>query len=141
LTVLTSQRNGLVTIYDISRADDNKLLHVNVSPYALPFVSGRDERYSGFTSFRHHLDLDDTCVSLFQLSNRGAIHRLDLGVDGEAKHLPGLGFEWSAEVKELDLQAAGIRPHSGSLEARRPNPVDLGPVYNRKTIFLFADPF
>lgn len=140
LTYLTSRKNGLVTVYDVSRSDDDKLLHVNVSPYALPLLSGHDEWHSGITSFRHPLDKNNTCVSWFQLSNRGGIHRLDLDValkNSNGSHFPGLGFEWSTDVKEMDLQATSVRPYSGPLEARRPSPVDLSPFYNCKNHCLY----
>lgn len=137
LTFLISQKTGLVTVYDVARSDDN-LLHINFPPYSLPPTPGFTVPRGGYSFFRHPSDHSYTDVSLFHLSERGHIDRLDLHVprDGHTSAIVEASsqLEWSNDVKMLNMQSANLRADFGTLGSREFLQVDFSPSYKSERV-------
>ena len=141
LTFLTSVKNSLVTVYDVSEGDDN-FGHLNTLPYALPQVPVIGERRVGRVVFRHPNDTSTTSAMLLQLSDRGSIHRLDLEltVDEEVRQPCGRTHEWSQEVLDLEKTMEGATTNLGAFSSRTCTEVDLEPVYRRMSrLYTFTE--
>jgi hypothetical protein len=121
-----------MTVYDVCPSGDN-LLHINAQPYSPPAVFGSQAPYMGYTFFRHPPNASKSEIGLFTLSERGSIHCLNLGMptggDSTLSEDVGQRFDWSNDVKELDLQAKDLRPDFGLLGAQD-DTVDIYPTYD-----------
>ncbi|KAG7447915.1 uncharacterized protein BT62DRAFT_986039 [Guyanagaster necrorhizus] len=128
LTFLTSRKNGLVDVYNVSRSSENGLVHANALPYCLTSATGFEDSLTG-QSFVHHPYLNgDQSFSLLRLSRRGAIQMIELHCSNEIGTLTPQ-FEWSDDVKDLDLKASTLRPDEGLLGNREHMEVDFSGVY------------
>lgn len=136
LTFLTSRKTGLVSIYDVSRGEDD-LVHMNAPSRCLPCVTPHDGLpISGWNIFQHPL-MDPSHVDVLHLSSRGDINRLhaQLHSDGDPD-LPtsgrSQGFIWNDGVKDLANSDLGTTD-SDRLTFRESSTVDLGPAYQGRT--------
>lgn len=136
LTFLTSARNSLVTVYDVSEGED-AFGHLNVLPYALPSIPIVGERRVGQLVFRHPNNACNSSATLLQLSDRGSIHQLnlELSADGQARQPTGRTHDWSQEVLDLEKTMETATSDVGVFGGRTYTEVDLEPVYRRESSF------
>jgi hypothetical protein len=129
---LTSKRTGLISVYDVSRGDDD-LVHMNAPSYCLPFTTPHDDLpIAGWNLFKHPL-MDPSYVDILHLSSRGGINRLHVKFDSDNDGDPpasdqSRGFVWNDDVKELarvNLDATG----ADRFTERESSTVNLGPAY------------
>lgn len=138
LTFLTSRRNGLLTVYDVSRSDCNSLVHLHASPYALPSVYAPDARHLGQVIFQHPSDTNDSDINILQLSESGSLHMmaLELSLKGDGSDITHNARrtvpEWSAEVRKLEEEAKTVQTDVGPLGGRSYSVVDLQQAYKSK---------
>ncbi|KAI0949968.1 hypothetical protein AcW1_006160 [Taiwanofungus camphoratus] len=137
LTFLTSRRNGLLTVYDVSRSDCNSLVHLHASPYALPSVYAPDARHLGQVIFQHPSDTNDSDINILQLSESGSLHMmaLELSLKGDGSDITHNARrtvpEWSAEVRKLEEEAKTVQTDVGPLGGRSHSVVDLQQAYKK----------
>lgn len=136
LTFLTSRKTGLISVYDVSRGEDD-LVHMNAPSHCLPCVTPHGGLpISGWNLFQHPL-MDPSHIDILHLSSRGDINRLhaQLHLDGDIDPSASgrsQGFIWNDDVKELansDLDITG----SNRLTVRESSAVDLGSAYKGRT--------
>ncbi|PBK78301.1 hypothetical protein ARMSODRAFT_874096 [Armillaria solidipes] len=132
LTFLTSRKNGLVQVYTVSRSSENGLIHANGLPYCLTSATDFEDSLTGQLFAHHPYRGWDQSFSLLRLSRRGAIQMIELGHSEEIETLTP-NFEWSNDVKELDLNASTLRPDIGPLGSREYMEVDFSEMYHRKS--------
>lgn len=134
ITFLTSRQNGLVTIYDVSRSDD-MLVHLHTPPYCLPSWQPNNEGHAGFAFLRHPAFTDPRDITMFQLSERGAIHAVNLGhaLEPDDDEHP-VKFEWSADVRDLETRMKNMNSSHGPLGERRWSQEDLQADYQSKRV-------
>ena len=139
VTFLTSKRTGLVSVYDVSRGEDD-LVHMNAPSHCLPpITSHRGLPIAGWNLFKHPL-MDSSCLDILHLSSRGDINRLHARFHSDAEAgLSALdcsqGFVWNDDVKEL-ASASPPDTGSGRLTERESLTVNLGPAYQGGTSTL-----
>ncbi|KAF8892511.1 hypothetical protein BD779DRAFT_1436750 [Infundibulicybe gibba] len=131
LSLLSSSKNNLITVYDVSRSEGN-LLHLQMPPYCLyldnTFGPSQPGRALWQPSGR------DVAPCLLRLSDRGSVYRFDLfSPYGNGKTMD---VEWTPEIKALDLHARSLRPATGSFSAREYSEADFQPLYQK----LFRKP-
>ncbi|SJL00535.1 uncharacterized protein ARMOST_03848 [Armillaria ostoyae] len=129
LTFLTSRKNGLVQVYTVSRSSENGLIHANGLPYCLTSATDFEDSLTGQLFAHHPYRGWDQSFSLLRLSRRGAIQMIELGHSEEIETLTP-NFEWSNDVKELDLNASTLRPDIGPLGSREYMEVDFSEMYH-----------
>jgi hypothetical protein len=122
-----SRRNGLVTVYDVSRSNDG-LIHANVPPYSLPAVSEYEARITGHLLFRHPSNPNNAMTSIYQLNDRGSIHRLDLGFPPINQIKTEGVRSWSTDLQKL-AETSSVYPDMGPLASQVATEVDLRPAY------------
>jgi hypothetical protein len=136
VTFLISKRTGLVSVYDVSRGEDD-LVHMNAPSHCLPSITPHGGLpVAGWNLFKHPL-MDPSHVDVLHLSSRGDINRLhaQFHPDGEADPTTSdynQGFIWDDDLKEFasaSLAATG----SDRLAERESLTVDLGPAYQGGT--------
>jgi hypothetical protein len=102
-TLLTSRRNGLVTLYDVSQSASSPL-RLRGNPYSL---SGAFSSAPNAGTTLVHIPIMEShhMASLYQISKLGSINRVDIGVCSETNlaveqttHL----VKWSPELKNLE---------------------------------------
>ena len=138
-----SKRTGLISVYDVSRAQD-KLVHVNVQPYCLSPVTSHQNPNIKFTSHTlfQHSTMRDSDVKIFQLSPQGSIYHLGATLSDELEDHDSLRGEepscqWNEAVKHLHAKATGLGPDLGPLAAREHSDVNFQPAYIR--LFFSSD--
>jgi hypothetical protein len=130
---LTSRKNGLVTVYDVSLSDD-RLAHVNALPYALPSSLAYANANAAHAVLRHPPSHNQDTVSLLRLFERGNIHSMDMYLsavgDDESVGATDLrNFEWSKRIHELQKRATNLHPDIGPLGARNVEELNLRAAY------------
>lgn len=134
LTFLNSRRNGLVTVYDVSRGDES-LAHLFVPPYTLPSLQVPGSTRPGHAFFRHPEDTKDN-VCFIQLSDRGSVHRMDFQYSSTASGSPimcdGGSVKWSEDVYELEKDLENRHAEPGPMGERRYEETDLTDAYTCK---------
>jgi hypothetical protein len=134
-TVLSSRKNRLLSVYDVSR-DKGGLLQSHNLPYTLPgrFPNGP---HAGF--YVTHPHPDAKTASLAQLTSRGAIYQTALGLRQNDETLSPITVDvsWSAAVHRLAATSSTQRPDIGNLGARSVQEVDFRQVYQR-ILFLVS---
>ncbi|KAL4077135.1 hypothetical protein V8B97DRAFT_1939889 [Scleroderma yunnanense] len=132
-SLLTSRKNGLVTVYDVGRSMHN-LVHCNSTPVCLPWDKPMFTKYTGLAV------VPLACgsgMSLLRLTEQGGIHRQDIGVttSSETEDQPtgkdDPAYEWNADVQELDRKAKNLSPYFGPVAGRHFTEVDLRAAYER----------
>lgn len=120
----------MVTVYDVSRSENDKLLHSNIPAYSIPPVSGFNARTAGY-SISRSAHQSETALSIYQLSERGSIYCLELDVLTANSMQGGREVcQWSTEVQTF-AQGVNVRPEMGPFEARVASKVDVRSVYER----------
>jgi hypothetical protein len=133
LTVLSSRKNSLVSIYDVS-GDKDGLLRSHALPYSL---SGRfpNGPHAGFYVAQPHPDSgNDTTASLLQLTNHGGIYQTALALRQDTDTTPlsvAVDVSWSSAVHRLATASSVQRPDVGRLGARAMEEVDFRGAYQR----------
>ncbi|KAI6005689.1 hypothetical protein EDD15DRAFT_2213172 [Pisolithus albus] len=129
LVLLTSRKNGLVTVYDVSRGTDN-LVHCNSPPSCLPWNKPLNMVYAGCTA------VASPCMSkmsFLELTHQGSIYQTDLQII--------TGDEMSAFTEGIVLfenkRASDLRPDAGPVGGRHFTEVNFRGVYDR--IFAVGD--
>ncbi|TBU65578.1 hypothetical protein BD310DRAFT_864379 [Dichomitus squalens] len=135
LTFLTSRRNSLVTVYDVSRDSEN-LVHMYGSPYALPPLVRPDGPHSGFAFYQQPSLVGSKHISLLQLSERGGLSLLNLDhISADATppetSIEHRRYQWTPEVHQLGKEADAKRIGGGPLAGRVHSVVDMRPAYQR----------
>ncbi|EKM55190.1 uncharacterized protein PHACADRAFT_208714 [Phanerochaete carnosa HHB-10118-sp] len=132
LTFLTSCKNGLVTVYDVSQGLDN-FVHLNSLPYAIPHLPVIGSRRVGQAVFRHPSDPGDNAALVLQLSDRGSIHRLDIELNLSDRAFEALGrtHDWSQDMFALERSMETAAIEVGQVSGRSYTEVDMEPVYKR----------
>lgn len=98
----------------------------------------------GYSFFRHPSNPVDGEISLFHLSDRGSIHRLDLTLTtspSEAEQTPitiSQSVEWPVDLQETATRAIDMRSDVGPLGARDLTEVDLHPAYDSEDITIIT---
>lgn len=132
VTFLTSRKTGLVSVYDVSRGEDD-LVHMNAPSYCLPPITLHGGLpVAGWNLFKHPL-MDPSHLDVLHLSSRGDLNRQHVRfcLDGEAGQYGSdvsQGFIWSDDVKELARANLAVTG-SNRLCERESLTVDLGPAY------------
>ncbi|KAJ7638505.1 hypothetical protein FB45DRAFT_826943 [Roridomyces roridus] len=123
LTMLSSRKNGLLTVYDVSHAQTG-MAFAQTHPYCLRTPVG-GELQTGRNFFRHPLAQPNAPVTLFSLSELGSIRasQLSWGNAGEPT------FNWSEDVGRLHDQSAQLKEDFGSFGEAEPKTVDMSSVY------------
>jgi hypothetical protein len=128
--MVSSRRNGLVTIYDVAEADDNEPMRLDSQPSCLFFPSCHPAPYPGRIILAHgHQGEHITSASLVYLSEDGALHHADFGPSNTVKDVLHLEVDWLDGVKAPEED----RTHREFLSSdRQKNTVNLSTVYDRK---------
>ncbi|KAI0362386.1 hypothetical protein OH77DRAFT_1441905 [Trametes cingulata] len=135
LTFLASRRNSLVTVYDVSRGNDN-LVHLCDTPRALSPAVHPDGPHLGYAFFQQPTLSGSKQLSIFQLSERGSLSLLNLqrlpkDVVQETPTQARRRVDWPADVRKLGEEAESARPDLGPLSAKAHSVVDLQPAYRK----------
>ncbi|OAX36678.1 hypothetical protein K503DRAFT_857848 [Rhizopogon vinicolor AM-OR11-026] len=138
LTFLSSLKNGLVTVYDVSRGNDH-LTHCHSVPASLPYDGdmGVPESESTFS-----VQPDRCSFSLLRLSSQGSLHCQDFtvcrnDVDVPPRQNVATSHEWSSDIQELAQKAKELQPQYGLLSARNFSELNLRIAYEK--IFFVED--
>ncbi|KAG2078176.1 hypothetical protein BDR04DRAFT_1226942 [Suillus decipiens] len=132
LTFLSSFKNGLITIYDVSRGDDN-LIHCHSVPTSLPHDGDMSASELESTFF---VQPDKSTFSLLRLSGQGSLQCQDFavccnGMDDLSRQTSHTSHEWCADVQKLAQRAKELKPHYGPLSARHFSEFNLRAVYQK----------
>lgn len=127
LTFLSSLKNGLITIYDVSRGNDH-LTHCHSVPTTLPYDGDMGAPDSESTFFAQP---DMRSFSLLRLSSQGSLHCQDFTIcRNDTDTLPRqTSHEWSADVQKLAQKAKELQPQYGPLSARHFSELNLRTAY------------
>ncbi|KAJ7592797.1 hypothetical protein C8J56DRAFT_856230 [Mycena floridula] len=121
VTLLMSRKNSLVTVYDVSPSQQG-LVQFNSAPYC--FSGPPHVPYAGLACFQPSGTSD---TSLFTLSERGGIHRIDLGISSISPQR----LDWTSDVKNLDSSASKLRPDFGTLGDQERTIENFSPIYDK----------
>lgn len=132
LTFLSSLKNELITIYDVSQGNDN-LIHCHSAPTSLPHDGDMGASESESTFF---VQPDRSTFSLLRLSGQGSLHCQDFavyhnGMDALPRQTSGTSHEWSADVQKLAQRAKELQPQYGPLSARHFSELNLRTAYQK----------
>ncbi|KAG1877971.1 hypothetical protein DFJ58DRAFT_712609 [Suillus subalutaceus] len=132
LTFLSSLKSGLITIYDVSRGNDN-LIHCHSVPTSLPHDGDMGASEAESTFF---VQPDRSTFSLLRLSGQGSLHCQDFavyrnGMDVLPRQTSGTSHEWSADVQKLAQRAKELQPQYGPLSARHFSELNLRTAYQK----------
>ncbi|KAG2158248.1 uncharacterized protein EDB93DRAFT_1077144 [Suillus bovinus] len=132
LTFLSSLKNGLTSIYDVSRGHDN-LIHCHSVPSSLPHDGDMGASGSESTFF---VQPDKSTFSLLRLSGQGSLHCQDFAVyrndmDVFPRQTSSTSHEWSTDVQKLAERAKELQPQYGPLSARHFSELNLRPAYQK----------
>lgn len=134
-TFLTSRKNGLIIVYDVSRSDDG-LIYSNVPSYSIPPVLGYDTRNAGHLLYQHPSEPSKTATTMCQLSERGSVHCLVLDFPPASQIRRECECcDWSPDVQSLE-EAANVYPDMGPLASQIACEVDLHLAYQSKAILF-----
>ncbi|KAI1794593.1 hypothetical protein LXA43DRAFT_995724 [Ganoderma leucocontextum] len=136
LTFLTSRKNSLVTVYDVSRDTEN-LVHMHGPPYALPSIVRPDGPHLGFAFYQQPTLVGTKHISLFQLSERGSVSLLNLdhvSADMASREISTTvprRAHWTPEVQALGEAADAKHVDQGPLAGRAHGVVNMQLAYHR----------
>ncbi|EIW85096.1 hypothetical protein CONPUDRAFT_162374 [Coniophora puteana RWD-64-598 SS2] len=140
-TFLSSPRNGLVTVYDVSR-DASGLVCATSLPQILPWLPGRTHVPHRGVKFLSHQSQGNSHASAFQLGLQYDVHRVDINLtrwhaeaenevemqdvsDGRATHV------WSQAMQEVDVRGPALRDIERATDAKNYTRHDLSGAYER----------
>ncbi|KAJ6567193.1 hypothetical protein DFH09DRAFT_1363383 [Mycena vulgaris] len=124
LTTLSSRKNGLLSIYDISRPQES-MPYVQIPPYCLT-VSANGGIQKGHAFLRHPLDQPHSPMSFFRLSDIGSIHAFQLSTTDREE----VSFSWSEDVERLNTQSALLREDTSTFGSQDVTTVDMFSAYD-----------
>lgn len=133
ITFLTSDKNALVTVYDVS-SDDDTFIHLNATPYMLNQGAPSTKRRIGRDIVKYP---SQSRAMILELLHNGSIHCTELrsslsGPLNDTGPASPVICEWSPAVKEISERAAVSV--LGPLGGRNMSEVDLEPPYHRKSL-------
>ncbi|KAF9053864.1 hypothetical protein BDZ89DRAFT_1032274 [Hymenopellis radicata] len=128
LTLLTSLKNGMVNVYDVSRTQDHDHLSVNSLPYNLTSAFKADGPMLGQTLLCYP-GVNDA-FSIFRLFGDGGIQRANCVFPSEDDVSLGT-HNWSAHIVKLNEKASKLQPVIGPLGQRDHMEEDFSAVYTR----------
>ena len=132
VSFLTSRKTGLVSVYDVSRREDD-LVHMFAPSQCLPCITPHGGLpITGWNLFKHPL-MDPSHIDVLHLSSRGDINRLHAQICSDSDADPSApdhsrGLIWSDDVKELASANLAVTS-SSRLSERESSTVDLGLAY------------
>ncbi|KAH9843216.1 RNA polymerase I-specific transcription-initiation factor-domain-containing protein [Rhodofomes roseus] len=132
MTYLTSQRNGLISVYDVSRS--GSAIQMASPAYYLPPMRAQEDRNLGHVFLQHPHSANTGELSVLQLSELGAVHTMHLKLlddTQESAELAPMQRNWSEEIEELDEQVKASGLDDGPLGARTFSEADFRPAYQR----------
>ncbi|KAJ7122766.1 hypothetical protein C8R44DRAFT_704467 [Mycena epipterygia] len=125
LTTLSSRKNGLITIYDVSHSQGS-MAFVRTPPYCVT-ASTKGGIQKGHSFLRHPLGPPDSPITFFRLSEVGAIRAFQLS----AAEVGEVSFSWSEDVQRLNAQSAQLREEVSSFgPLDQTTTVDMFPAYD-----------
>ena len=132
LSLLTSRRNGLVSLYDVSRGTDG-LLHCNSNPFCLPQAEPVFMAYNGDALVA--LPSNERLMFL-RLCRRGSIYRQDIGVarsldedqPGSLQH-NHVTHRWDEDILTLEKCASELQSDFGPAGGRHFSEVNFRGAY------------
>jgi hypothetical protein len=127
LTLLTSQNDVLVTVYDVSRSV-GQLVHMNNLPYCLSPDEGAGTSCISSILVQHPQSSYEN-VFLVRLSDEGRLQYVNLAIPGLSKDSV-VNTWWSADVEELDAQTHCLRPDVSPLGAQDFSEIDFHLPYD-----------
>ncbi|KAL0946619.1 hypothetical protein HGRIS_012815 [Hohenbuehelia grisea] len=144
LTFLSSPRNNIITVYDVSRGD-NQAIQVKHRPYCLPTISLNKSENSvldaGLVFVRHPAVTDHTQITLFGLTSRGSIHQAGFCLMNATRDSldDATNYQWSDEVAALNLHESGLVTDVGPLGWKEFGQADLKGAYESIFRGIFDD--
>ncbi|KAF8636607.1 hypothetical protein AX17_003417 [Amanita inopinata Kibby_2008] len=132
LTFLTSRKNSLMTVYDVSRLD-NCPITVHTLPYSPSSLTGCNKPNLSQLVLQHPDDTSNTNLTMFQLCERGSLKCLDFFASLQEK--ADTKVEWSEDVMALDAKSSTVQLDVGVLGMRDRIQVDLSHAYE----YLFQE--
>lgn len=130
-SLLTSRRNGFVTLYDVSRGSDG-LLHCNSIPACLPHDGPMFTAYDGHALVALPSDMG---LAFLRLCQRGSIRRQDIRVARPDEDQPGsvqeghVTHQWDEDVQTLEKQVSELHIDFGPAAGRHFTEVNLRGTY------------
>ncbi|KAJ3934468.1 MAG: hypothetical protein NXY57DRAFT_890064 [Lentinula lateritia] len=120
-SLMTSRKNKLITVYDVSRSTE-QLLHADNAPYSFS-VNTRESRSSGDA----YVNMGDQ-YKMFRISERGRLTCVDLKQSGNeiTSSFAATQF-FPSETNDIPA----MRPHLGAVGAREFSQTNLRPAYEQ----------
>ncbi|KAJ3895659.1 hypothetical protein GG344DRAFT_38361 [Lentinula edodes] len=120
-SLMTSRKNKLITVYDVSRSTE-QLLHADNAPYSFS-VNTRENRFSGDA----YVNMGDQ-YKMFRISERGRLTCVDLKQSGNdiTSSFAATQF-FPSETNVIPA----MRPHFGAVGAREFSQTNLRPAYEQ----------
>ncbi|KAJ7067969.1 hypothetical protein C8F01DRAFT_1049740 [Mycena amicta] len=120
LTVLSSRKHGLLTVYS-TQLSGNGVAHVE-APYCLTASA------SGYRKGHFFLNDSSSPTTYFRLSEEGSINAFELSLDAPEP----VAYTWSEDVQRLHSESAHLREEfSFSEPPSNRIVVDMRPIYDR----------
>ncbi|TDL24836.1 hypothetical protein BD410DRAFT_837750 [Rickenella mellea] len=138
LSLLSTRKNGLISAYGVSKAN-NEPLRAILGPSALGPLHP-----TGIVTSSTFIKHSDSSLSLVGLSPEGNLRSTDVryfsnqeeSSEDHVSGVRGILHEWLEEVEDLEKRSAMLRPDIGKLGEREFKEVDMLPLYER----LFKKP-
>ncbi|KAJ3796954.1 hypothetical protein GGU11DRAFT_745670 [Lentinula aff. detonsa] len=118
--LMTSRKNRLITIYDVSRSNE-QLLHIDNAPYSFS-IDTRESRFAGDA----YMNVENQ-HKLFRISERGRLTCVDL-MQSDSDSNPTTSV---ASSQYLPCDSPEMRPDLGPLGAREFSRTNLRPAYEQ----------
>ncbi|KAF7331741.1 60S ribosomal protein [Mycena kentingensis (nom. inval.)] len=116
ITLLSSRKHGLLSVYDVGASAQQVL-----PPYCLTAGAAHG------TQKAHCFVNGASSTAFFRLSEDGAIHAFEMSFD-----MPGpVVCTWSEDVQRLHEQAADLQEDYDDFQLPQKAPVDMRPLYER----------
>ncbi|KAF9013908.1 hypothetical protein BDQ17DRAFT_1341711 [Cyathus striatus] len=128
LTFLSSRKNGLVSVYDVSYGQD-RLFHVNTAPYALSPVGQTDKLHIGQVFLPQLGVRKGSELGLLRLGELGDIFYVELSTP-DAKPEPSFELLKSQAYEVLEANAKELYLDLGPLSDQQGIVVDLSVPYD-----------
>ncbi|KAF8643784.1 hypothetical protein AX16_008803 [Volvariella volvacea WC 439] len=124
LILLTSRKNDLISIYDVTRSGG--LMRLEASPYCLPAINGYGANCLGRAIVG---PIDGCAATLFDLANNGSLYARTLFSIGQNE--PSVQVKWSEEIMELKEHVEILTGGNTPLDLHEAAEIDFSSVYDR----------
>ncbi|KDQ17971.1 hypothetical protein BOTBODRAFT_143690, partial [Botryobasidium botryosum FD-172 SS1] len=105
ITFLTSRKNNLITLYDVSASPETGLTGSYSNPALFCLGTPTSASITSRAFFRHPLNETSSFFNLFSLTSRGAVYRHRIGyADSDARDGWREGWEWDEGVRALNRE-------------------------------------